>query len=365
MNQIRINGLQFFIIIFLFEMGSAALFDIAAPARQDGWIVILMGCVLGSLLYIVYVSLYQRYPTIPFTSYIRKIWGKHIGWTIGFSYVIYYIYIASRILRDFENLLSLAVYQQTSIFLLGICMLACIMYAVYQGFEVFARAAGLFLIIYLMMIIIIITFEVISGLMLMENLMPILENGWKPIMKQLFPTVLTVPFGEMITFTMLLPYLNDSSQVKKIGIIGIIISGLFLSFDAICHLSIIGPEVIVRDVFPVLTTVSYINFAGFIQRIEPLVIIIMIVLGFVKITIFFFCAIIGSADLFQVTQVKRLIYPIGSIIFFCSIIIAPNHTMHIQEGLTFVPYYLHVPLQIGIPLLLLATVLIKEKMISS
>ncbi|MBU4642341.1 GerAB/ArcD/ProY family transporter [Bacillus toyonensis] len=365
MNVIKINGFQLFYIIFLFEMGSAALFDIAAPARQDAWIVILIGCALGSLLYLVYASLHQRYPNVPFTTYIRKIFGEYVGWSIGLIYVIYYIYIASRVLRDFENLLSLAVYQQTSIFLLGVCMLACIMYAVYKGFEVFARATGLFLIIYVIMIAIIITFEVISGLMLFENLLPILENGWQPVIKQLFPTVLTVPFGEMITFTMLLPYLDNSSKVKEIGILGIFISGLVLSFDSICHVLIIGPDVIVRDVFPVLTTVSYINLAGFIQRIEPLVIVIMLVLGFVKITIFFFCAMIGTADLFQVAQVQKLIYPIGSIILFCSIIIAPNHSMHIQEGLTFVPYYLHVPLQIGIPLLLLATVLIKEKIMSS
>jgi spore germination protein KB len=41
--------------------------------------------------------------------------------------------------------------------------------------------------------------------------------------------------------------------------------------------------------------------------------------------------------------------------------IAPSYQNHLDEGLEIVPYLLHIPLQIVIPLLLLLTVLIKGK----
>ncbi|PAE42494.1 spore germination protein [Bacillus sp. 7884-1] len=54
-------------------------------------------------------------------------------------------------------------------------------------------------------------------------------------------------------------------------------------------------------------------------------------------------------------------YSVGGIILLTSIMIAPSYQSHLDEGLQIVPYMLHIPLQIVIPLLLLFTVLIKGK----
>ncbi|MFD6442137.1 hypothetical protein ACFWDG_20615, partial [Peribacillus sp. NPDC060186] len=49
------------------------------------------------------------------------------------------------------------------------------------------------------------------------------------------------------------------------------------------------------------------------------------------------------------------IYVIGGIIFFSSLMIALSYQAHIDEGLKVVPYLLHLPLLIGVPILLLIT----------
>ncbi|PEE38147.1 hypothetical protein COL91_27630 [Bacillus pseudomycoides] len=83
------------------------------------------------------------YAAVPLTTYICKIWGKCIGWVIGLCYTSSFIYSGARVFRDFEELLSVAAYQSTSILVLGICMVLCIMYAVYKEFEVFVRVGEL------------------------------------------------------------------------------------------------------------------------------------------------------------------------------------------------------------------------------
>lgn len=56
------------------------------------------------------------------------------------------------------------------------------------------------------------------------------------------------------------------------------------------------------------------------------------------------------------------IYLVGGVIFISSIMIAPSYQAHINEGLKVVPYLLHLPLLIGIPILLLLTAYIKQKL---
>ncbi|MCG0041087.1 spore germination protein, partial [Escherichia coli] len=83
--------------------------------------------------------------------------------------------------------------------------------------------------------------------------------------------------------------------------------------------------------------------ASFIQRLDTFILILMVILGFVKITIYFFCAVIGAADLFRMKPSVTNIYLIGGVIFFSSLMIAPSYQAHINEGLKIVPYLLHLP----------------------
>ncbi|WP_379971174.1 endospore germination permease [Ectobacillus sp. sgz5001026] len=361
MKEIKISTFQFFYLVVMFELGSASLLDVAAPAKQDGWIVLLISAMLGTLIYFVYVALYNKYPNMTFTGYSREIWGKYVGWLVGFVYVLYFIYIAARVLRDFEELLMISIYQQTSIFLLGLCMILTIMYGIYKGFEVFIRSVWIYFFVYFFILYSIIGLEIISGLISLQNIKPILGDGLGPVFKQIFPMTLTVPFGEMVAFTMLLPYLQNQKKARKIGVIAILVSGLLLANDALRHVAILGVDVEQRAIFPILTVVSYINYAGFIQRLEALVILLLVILGFVKISVFFFCAVIGLSDLFRVSKPTTLIYPVGTIIFISSIVMAPNYMNHIREGLKIVPYYLHIPIQFIIPCLLLLTAKIRGK----
>ncbi|WP_413300797.1 GerAB/ArcD/ProY family transporter [Bacillus sp. 1P10SD] len=361
MEQVKINGFQLFSVIFLFELGSAILVGLAREAKQDAWITVIIGIAFGILLYTIYTKLHTMYPLLPLTGYLRKILGGYLGWFVGLLYVIYFIYIGSRVLRDFEELLVISVYRQSSNLAIGIVMVLCVMYAAYKGLEVFFRISELCLFIIVFMVLFLISFEIASGIIKFYHLRPILEHGWRPIFKTLFPTTMTFPFGEMLAFTMLLPHLNKQETAKKIGITAIVFSGLVLTLFTIINIAIVGSNIMERSAFPILTAVSYINIADFIQRLDILVIISMVILGFVKITVFFFCAIIGTANLFDLKQPQKLIYPMGIILLISSLIIAHGYIEHIKEGLKVVPYYLHLPMQIGIPILILVIALIKEK----
>ncbi|QIZ08824.1 GerAB/ArcD/ProY family transporter [Priestia megaterium] len=352
MEKAKISGSQLLVLIILFEMGSAILFGLGAGAKQAAWIAVILGLIAGLLLFLVYHRLFMFYPDLPFTSYVQKITGNWIGRFIGLLYIVYFIYQAARILRDFGELLVTTIYTNTPIFVVHTLMILTIIYAIHKGFEVIARVGELYFgIIYFFAILgmLLITF---SGLIHLENLQPILENRWMPILKTMTSQTINFPFGEMVVFTMVLPYLNDKKKAKIVCIGGMILSGINITITVVVNIAALGIDFIKRTPFPLLSTISKIQIADFIERLDVLFMLYLIIGGFFKITLYLYAAIAGTADIFQFKEQRKLRFPIGIIVLFASVTVAANYSEHMKEGEIGYPY-LHWPFQIIIPVILL------------
>ncbi|MFP5110721.1 GerAB/ArcD/ProY family transporter [Neobacillus sp. C211] len=353
MEKAKISGYQLFVLVTLFEMGSAILFGLGADAKQDAWIAVLLGLISGLLLFLVYHRLFMFYPDITFTIYVQKITGKWIGRFIGFLYIVYFIYQASRIMRDFGELLVTTIYTNTPLFVINCLMILTIIYAIYKGFEVIARVGELFFSIIYFIAIIGVFLVVFSGLIHLSNLRPVLENGWKPVLYTVGRQTLNFPFGEMVVFTMLLPYLNDQKKARKICMGGMILSGINITITVVVNIAALGVDFMIRTPFPLLSTISKIQIADFIERLDVLFMLYLVIGGFFKITLYFYAAVSGTADLFQFKSHQKLSFPIGLIILFASVTVASNYSEHSIEGGKIIPLYLHLPFQIIIPVMLL------------
>lgn len=353
MEKVKINPSQLFVFVFLFEMGSAILIGLGAEAKQDAWLTVVLGLIGGIGLFFVYHRLFQYYPELPLTGYLPKITGKFIGRILGFCYVIYFLYIASRILRDFGELLVGTIYTNTPLFVVNSLMMITIVYAIYKGIEVLARAGQIyFFIVYLIAVIgIILVF--IARLVHFENLFPVLENGWTPVLKIFLKQTLTFPFGEMITFTMILPLLNKPEKAKQVCLGGMILSGINIAITLVIDVSVLGVDLYIRSPFPLLSTIQKIELARFIERLDVFFMIYLIIGGFFKASLLFYAAVAGAADVFNFKNQRILIFPLGLIVLLASISIAGNFTEYLSEGLEVVPIYLHWPMQIIIPIMLL------------
>lgn len=350
--KIKINATQLFSLIFLFEMGSAMVVPLGMGAEKDAWIAILIGLCIGIAFYLVHMALFRQYPELPLTGYTRLILGRSVGWIIGMLYTLYFIYIASRVLRDFGDLLVTTQYDQTPVFIVNGMFMLVLIYVLYQGIEVLARLGEIFVLFLIGTLVFGNIFIWFSGIVDVKNLFPVLEKGWDPVFRELSLTS-TVPFGEMVAFTMLFPYLNRPKLAKKIGINTMVISGLILSYTISINIAVLGESIAKQAHFPLLKTVSKINVADVIQNVDVIALLTLIIGGFFKIAIFFYAGVVGVADLFQVKKETNLVFAIGLTILISSIVIANNFIVHIEEGLKVVPVYLHIPIQFVIPLLLL------------
>jgi spore germination protein KB len=360
-EKAKISASQLFVLMVLFELGSALLVPLAIDAKQDAWLAILLGMVVSLVLLLVYHQLYWYYPDLLPTEYVQKILGKVPGSVLAFLYLFYFMYDASRILRDFGEMLLTFAYPETPLFIANALLILVIIYMVRKGIEVIARSGELLFILMFMLSVVGFILIVSSGLIDMTNLQPVLEEGIVPVLKVVFTQTLYFPFAEIIVFTMILPYMNNPKKVRLTMIFATGLSGINLILTMLINISVLGVGLTARSQFPLLSTVQTIQVADFLERLDVFFMLALIIGIFFKISVLFYAAVIGTASLFKVKSPSRLAYPLGLVLLFMSITIASNFQEHIQEGLKIVMYVLHIPLLVIIPIFLLLVAFLKNR----
>ncbi|MGE6833841.1 GerAB/ArcD/ProY family transporter [Priestia megaterium] len=361
MEKAKISASQLFILMVLFELGSALLVPLAMGAKQDAWLAILLGMGCSFVLLLVYYRLYSYYPDLLPTEYVQNILGKVMGTVLAFVYLLYFMYDAARVLRDFGEMLLTFAYPDTPLFIANALLMLVIIYTVRKGIEVIARSGELFFIFMYVLAVTGFILIVSSGLIDVTKLQPVLEEGMLPVLKVVFTQTMYFPFAEAIVFTMILPYLNNPKKAKVTMLCATGLSGINLVITMLINISVLGVNLTARSQFPLLSTVQSIQVADFLERLDVFFMLALIICGFFKVSVLFYAVVIGTANLFKIKSPSRLAYPVGLIILFLSVAIASNFQEHLHEGLKITPVVLNIPLYAIIPPLLLLVAFLKNR----
>ncbi|RLQ95475.1 GerAB/ArcD/ProY family transporter [Falsibacillus albus] len=358
MNNIRQN--DFLSLVVLFIVGSAVMLDVGRDAMKDSWFAIFMAYLFFIPMNCMYYLLYKTNESLNFLKLLQYAFGKWVGSAVNFIYIVYFLYITSRVLRDFSEILQIAAFQKVSLAVLAMLMMLAIMYFAEKPIGVFFILTKYLFIIIFATFIVAVMFEVVSGIIHIDNVRPFLENGWGPVLTTIFPKVLTFPFGELIVLMVFFVKVKKEKKFgfKFVGAVGV--GTWILVTTSFLHVAILGAVTVNRTHFPILSSVSVINISDFIQRVDSLIVILTIILGFVKTSVFFIASIESSKELLN-TDKNMIIVPLGILVVYCSLAISPNFPQHIKEGIDIVTYYLHVPLQIIFPIILSGVVFVKKK----
>ncbi|MCM3095710.1 GerAB/ArcD/ProY family transporter [Priestia megaterium] len=359
MEKAKISGSQLFTLMILFEFGSAFILPISIEAKQDAWISILFGMIGGLLLFLVYYQLYRYYPDLLLVEFTQKIMGKWIGRLISFLYIFYFANIASRVIRDFGDMLLTFAYPDTPLFIVNALLIIVVIYTVSKGIEVLARASQLLFSLFYLSAISGFILIVCAGIIDFTNLQPVLEEGiWLPLKVALTQNIY-FPFGETVVFLMILPYIKNMS--KGIGLSAIGLTGINLMITMIINVSVLGVSLTARSQFPLLSTVESIQVADFLERLDVFFMLTAVIGGFFKISVFFYATVIGTANLFKIKSPSRICFPLGLVLLLYSLSLANNYEELLQEALKILPFSLNIHFQVILPLLLLTVAFFKNR----
>ncbi|MWC28692.1 GerAB/ArcD/ProY family transporter [Paenibacillus sp. MMS18-CY102] len=360
MEQVRISRLHFFMLIGMYLLGGTIALGTGVGAGKDVWLAILLGLVPGLLLYAIYAKLYFLYPDKPLTSYLPLVLGNPIGKTVAFLYSVHFIYQATRNIRGCGNLLVISVYDQTPLFAMLTLMALALIYLLYYGIETISRSCTIFLSGIVGLGFMASIFLLASGVVDMNRLLPVMENGWKPVLSSV-PSTFFLPFEEMIVITMLFPYVAPKGRKSVLtGMWTMVTTGFVLAYTMALNVAVLGSDLFMRSVFPLLSTTSQINIGDFIQKVDAIAISTLMLSYFFKGVIYAYIAAMAIADLWQV-QIKQLALPVGFIVLFSCMMLAGSYSENYVEGFLLNPYVIF-PFDCIIPAIVLAVALIRRRL---
>ncbi len=334
----EINRFQFFLLVVNFTIGSALLIipsSVISEAKQDAWISILLTILIGVFLQYVMITLATKYPSKTLIDIIELLLGKIFGKIIGLLYVWFFFHLASLVLRNIIDFIIITLITETPIVVLSIAIGISLFYYIKYGLEVIARSNELYS--FGILIAIILTMLLVSPLMEGKNILPVLENGIKPILRGTLP-IIGFPYAELVVFLMIVPYINNKKNLKKIFISAGATGGLVLFIVTLTSILVLNPLEPQSNIYATYNVARLINIGDFITRMETLIGLTFIVIASIKLVISYYSGILALSQITRISDYRPLLFPTLIIIITLSI----NLNKNIVEEL-FVAYYVWTP----------------------
>ncbi|MBE9918142.1 endospore germination permease [Paenibacillus donghaensis] len=298
MEQGQISARQFFVLIFVYLLGTAFFFrpgGLIAIAKQDAWMVPLWTGTAGFLISLIWIKLASHYPGLTIIQICTQAAGKWIGGIIALLYIGYFVQLSAFVTRNLGDFMKQALMPRTPITVFHVMFLTVVCYAVIKGVETLARATEFLFPIFTLTLLFIFlaalsewNWERFQGMFQM--------NAWKTMKET--RSMIGFPFMESLSFMMLFPYVR--SKMKSSFILALLISALLLSVGVFFTLGVLGATRASHTTYPLFLIVQEIRIGTFFEHLESTLAIILLIAIFIKLGIAYYGAVLGLCQLFQV-----------------------------------------------------------------
>jgi len=353
-----ISDKQGICLIVLFMIGSTLLLGIYGEAKENSWISVILGMILALPAVIVYARLLSLYPHKDLFDILMEVFGGILGRILCIVYIWFAFHLGTLVFRNYLEFTSNVVFPDTPPWVIPLFLVPLISWVVKAGIEVLGRCSE-FLIIIVIALILLVTIALSVPQMNINNILPIMYDGFTPVFKTAFGAF-SFPFAESIIFMMCFSSLKTTKSPYKVYISGLIIGGFFIVIGTLRNLLIVGASTISQNYFPSNVVVSVIRIGDLLQRLEISVSAVLVICVFIKLSVCLLGVCNGISKIFNLNDHKFLSTPISALMFSFSLFIYTD-TMEMNEWAFAVwPYYAFL-FQAILPAILIVVAEIKNR----
>ncbi len=330
--------------------------SIVKIAEQDAWICIILAFPIVSVFTYLLVKLVVRFPDENFFTFSKNIWGKILGTMIIIAYLVFWMVFLGTSFQNFGEANKLLFLPETPM-IIAISLLA--VGAIGLCFYGFAPIVRFYQLVFPFMILPLLFAAAISLRSInIQNFLPILGNGWLPVLKGTIILIGAFQGLEVILFVGLF-FQNKKSLVKP-ALIGVNFV-LFLNLlQTVMAIGILGVENIKASIFPGLNILSAITLPGFpVERFELFLTLPWLVAMFTTIAIYVYLISEGLLHLLNKHQYRKSVTIVVTISSLAGVYLIPGAVWAIKlRSLIHYPSYLFLYI---LPVLTLLLAVIKRK----
>lgn len=341
----QISNFQLMFLMAGLMMGSFQLAGAAtAFAQNAAWLTVLPALGEGLVLVLIFVSLAHRFPGKTLVEINEQVFGTVLGKALSILYVWFFLHIAAANFRYIGDYMTLLLPETPLlIIIISFCLLCAS--AVRNGIEVIARISEF--LVPLVTLMVFTTVILLLNEMDLKNIYPLMDITWKDFIKTQH-TIASISFGELIVFTMVIA---NVKKAKKTFLPAILAS----SFFTVLILLIILRNILVLGnvnailIRPSFETVKMINIVQFLSRLEIIIILNELTMSLVKISVFYYAAVLATAQIIKLRTYLPLVLPMGALLTSLSILMYDFAAEYFHFAGEIFPYY-SIPFEIILPL---------------
>lgn len=224
------------------------------------------------LSYIIYILL-NKFPTFDILDISNFLGGKILKTIISILFFGYFIFFSATLLKNFVSCLQIIYYPNTNSFFIIMIFLIASVFVCNLKYDAIYRSN--LLTIPFVILSIFILFLGNTGDFIFENIFPILGNG---INETFFAGLSNLfAFQGLLHILFLPPHLKDVTELKKITLLSILFSALYLIISIGIILFMFDTTVTNTLLMPLYSAVRYIEFGTFFQRLDSVFILTWII----------------------------------------------------------------------------------------
>ena len=346
------------ISLILTVMANHAILNISKAILSSSESSALLNTIYISIIalilsYIIY-ALLNKFPTFDILDISNFLGGKVLKTIVALLFLAYFLFFSASLLKHFVYALQTIYYPNTNTFFPIIVFLIAAVFVCNLKYNAIYRS-NLLTIPFVLLSLFVLFFGNI-GDFTFENIFPILGSGIKETFFYGISNLFA--FQGLLYILFLPPHLKDVTELKKITLLSILFSALYLIISVATIFLLFDIEVSNTLFMPLYSAARYIEFGTFFQRLDSVFILTWIIsfLSYLSITINICCNILQ-----KVTYQKSI--KLSTILISTLILIATffSTTSAVSTFFTEIVYKYAFFIIIGISILILLTALLFKK----
>lgn len=237
-----------------------------SSVNQDGWIAIIISCILGIIPVILYLYLMNYRPEMNFTQLNEYLFGKNIGKIIN---TIITLLIAFCVVLYFNNLNNFITsqYLHKTPTLFGIIIFSIpVIYLLNQNLTTIGRTG--FILFIFGIILLGLTLFGLVGQVDLSNFMPILEHNYNDIFKTALTIIPYTSFSIILLLSIPKKDIIDSEKLNKRVVFAYFTSFIVVFMACFFVIGVLGNDLAKLYQYPEFHVLKRISIGGFIERVE-------------------------------------------------------------------------------------------------
>lgn len=360
MENSKITNNQLFSLMAMSNIGGAILFVpalLAAAVKQDAWISALLAVALGTIVMWIYWYLGSLCPSATLLDMIIDILGKWIGIPVAISFIFACFTFCSSIPWYINNFVGSYSLLGTPPLTVMVLFVAAVAISAIYGVETIGRASEVLL--FIAVSIFVLSIVLVSPNSKIENLQPILEKGFLPV---LGASLHLITYNTMPgVFVMMIYPANCKNPAKsKLPIIiGTMLSCVLMFFATIMCILVLGGPLTAASHSPTYVLAKEISIASIFTRLEFLIALVWVITEFYLGVLTFYSTVTSLSRLLGLKEYKWTVLPMALIILLMATDIFPDEVYQ-TRWVTFYWPPLGITYGLVLPVILIAVQLIRR-----